>query len=65
LSISSSIVSGLVEGPSFTPIGLRTRDRKSTWAPSSSRVRSPIQMKWLDVLYGVPVRESIRVIGRS
>ena len=49
----------------FLWIGERTRDRKSTCAPSSSRVRSPIHMKWLEVTYGVPVRESMRVIGRS
>jgi hypothetical protein len=40
----------VVEGPSFTPIGLRTREKKSTCAPSISRVRSPIHWKWLDVL---------------
>ena len=49
LSTSSSIVSAVVDGPSFTPIGLRTRERKSTCAPSRSRVRSPIQRKCDDV----------------
>ncbi|OUD85198.1 hypothetical protein BC477_12355 [Clavibacter michiganensis subsp. michiganensis] len=63
--MSSCTVSGVVDGPSLTPSGLRTRDRKSTCAPSRSRVRSPIQMKCADVLYGVPVRESMRVMGRS
>ena len=32
-------------GPSFTPIGLRMREAKSTCAPSSWRVRSPTQTK--------------------
>ena len=52
-------------GPSFTPIGLRTRERKSTCAWSSWRVRSPIHRKWPEVSYGKPVRESVRVSARS
>ena len=55
----------MVVGPSFTPIGLRMWLSSSTWAPSSWRVRSPIQTKWLDTSYGVSVRESIRVIACS
>ena len=49
LSISASASSASCLGPSFTPIGLRTRERKSTWAPSSWRVRSPIHRKWAEV----------------
>ena len=52
LSIERSASSAVVVGPSFTPIGLRTRERKSTCAPSSSRVRSPIQRKCAEVSYG-------------
>ena len=43
------------------PIGFLIFDAKSTCAPSSWRVRSPIQTKWADTSYGSPVRESIRV----
>ena len=64
-SMSASASSAVVVGPSLTPIGLRTRDRKSTCAPSIWRVRSPIHRKCAEQSYGSPVRESIRVSGRS
>ena len=44
-SVSARASCGVVVGPSFTPIGLAMRDMKSTWAPSSWRVRSPIHRK--------------------
>ena len=62
---SASASSAVVVGPSLTPIGLRIRDANSTWAPSSCRVRSPIQTKWPDTSYGWSVRESIRVSACS
>ena len=48
--------SAVVVGPSLTPIGLRMWRSSSTWAPSSWRVRSPIQTKWPDTSYGSSVR---------
>ncbi len=51
---SSSATSGVVVGPSLTPTGFATRERKSTCAPSSWRVRSPIHRKWADVSYASP-----------
>ena len=62
---SASASSGVVVGPSFTPIGLWMWLSSSTCAPSSWRVRSPIQRKWLETSYGVSVRESMRVIACS
>ena len=62
---SASASSGLVVGPSLTPIGLRTWRSSSTWAPSSWRVRSPIQRKCPETSYGAWVRESMRVIACS
>ena len=44
-SIKASASSTVDFGPSFTPIGLRTLDAKSTCAPSNWRVRSPTHMK--------------------
>jgi hypothetical protein len=61
----ASASSGDVVGPSLTPIGLRIRDSSSTWAPSSWRVRSPIQRKCPDTSYGCWVRESMRVSACS
>lgn len=64
-SMRRTASSGEVVGPSFTPIGLCTREKKSTCAPVRSRVRSPIHRKCAEQVYGRPVRESIRVRGRS
>ena len=50
---SASASSAVVVGPSLTPIGLRMWRSSSTWAPSSWRVRSPIQTKWPETSYGV------------
>ena len=57
--------SALVVGPSFTPMGFLMWLSSSTWAPSSWRVRSPIQTKWLETSYGSWVRLSMRVIACS
>ncbi len=56
---------GVVEGPSLTPMGLRTCEANSMWAPSSWRVRSPIQIMWPEVSYSWPVRLSVRVSASS
>ena len=60
---SSIAISGVVLGPSLTPIGLAMRDMKSTWAPSSWRVRSPIHRKCPDSAYARPL--TTRVSARS
>ena len=67
LSRSTSAIasSGEAVGPSLTPIGLRTRLKNSTWAPSTSLVRSPIQTRCAEVSYASPVRLSILVRARS
>ena len=44
-SMSATASSPVAVGPSFTPSGLRTREKKSMCAPSSRRVRSPIHRK--------------------
>ena len=44
--IMGYIITGVLVGPSFTPMGLRMPRRYSTWAPSRPRVRSPIQSMW-------------------
>ena len=49
----------------FLWVGERTRDLDGAHIDYFSRVRSPTQRKCALVLYGVPVRESMRVIGRS
>ena len=41
----------MIVGPIFTPIGLAMPRKYSTWAPSSARVRSPIQGKCVVRLY--------------
>ena len=51
-SIKASTSSTWVLGPSFTPIGLRILEQKSTCAPSILRVRSPIQTKCAETSYG-------------
>ena len=51
MSTSASNSSGVIDGPTFTPIGLAMPRKYSTWAPSSCRVRSPIQGKWVLRLY--------------
>ena len=62
ISISSSAVA---VGPTFTPSGLFTPEKNSTWAPSSFRVRSPIQSMWAEQSYQSPVVESRRVSASS
>ncbi len=62
-SHSSIASSGVVLGPSLTPIGLAIREMKSTCAPSSCRVRSPIQRKCPDSPYAR--RPETRVSARS
>ena len=62
---SSSTSSAVAVGPSFTPIGLWTPCRNSTWAPSPWRVRSPIQSMCAEQSYQEPVRESWRVSASS
>ena len=57
--------SAVVRGPTLTPSGLRTWLSSSTWAPLRSLVRSPIQTKWPDTSYGLPVRLSMRVSACS
>ena len=57
--------SGVERGPTLTPSGLRTEASSSAWAPSRALVRSPIQTKWPETSYGVPVRLSMRVIACS
>ena len=54
LSLAASAIasSAVVVGPSLTPIGFWMWLSSSTWAPSSWRVRSPIQTKWLETSYG-------------
>ena len=61
----ASASSGVVVGPSFTPIGFLMWLSSSTWAPSSWRVRSPIHTKWPETSYGGSVRESMRVSACS
>ena len=65
LAASAIASSAVVVGPSLTPIGFWMWLISSTWAPSSWRVRSPIQTKWLETSYGVCVRLSVRVIACS
>ena len=48
-SISRINSSGFSVGTAFEPIGFLTPRKNSTWAWSSWRVRSPIQMKWPEV----------------
>ena len=50
-SHSSMAVSGVVPGPSLTPIGLAMREMKSMCAPSSCLVRSPTHRKCPDSPY--------------
>ena len=50
---------GVAVGPSLTPIGLWTPAKNSTCAPSSWRVRSPIQSMWAEQSYQSPVSESL------
>ena len=57
--------SGLVPGPILTPTGLWTPWRMATWAPSTSRVRSPTHRKWAEVSYRRPERESRRIMASS
>ena len=64
-SYSAMASSGVVVGPSLTPIGLAMWLSSSTCAPSSWRVRSPIQTKCPDTSYGRSVRESMRVSACS
>ena len=63
--IISMTPSGSAVGPTLMPTGLVTRETKSRCAPPMSRVRSPTQTKCPEVAYGSPVRESMRVSGRS
>ena len=67
LAISHSWItsSPVIVGPTLQPIGLPTPRRNSTWAPSRSRVRSPIQSMWAEQSYQVPVVESRRVNASS
>ena len=53
-SASATASSGVAVGPSLTPIGLRHPEKNSTCAPSSSRVRSPIQSMCAEQSYGSP-----------
>ena len=62
-SHSSIASSGVVVGPSLTPIGLAMRETKSTCAPSIWRVRSPIHRKCPDSPYARP--PETRVSARS
>ncbi len=64
-SHSSTTSSGVALGPSLTPMGLRTPVRKRTCAPSSWRVRSPIQSRCAEQSYQSPVSESRRVRASS
>ncbi len=64
-SIRVSASSTVVVGPSFTPIGLRIFEANSMCAPSSWRVRSPIQTMCPETSYRSPVRESTRVSAVS
>ena len=59
------LVARSVVGPSLTPIGLRICARTSTCAPSSWRVRSPIQTMCAGHVVRLPVRRSIRVSAGS
>ncbi len=65
LSFSQSSIasSGVVVGPSLTPIGLAIREMKSMCAPSIWRVRSPTQRKCPDSPYARP--SETRVSARS
>ena len=58
---SSTTSAGVAVGPIFTPIGLWTPEKNSTCAPSSWRVRSPIQSMCAEQSYQSPVIESRRV----
>jgi len=64
-SQSPTVSSGVASGPSFTPTGLWTPERNSTWAPSSWRVRSPIQGRCAEQAYQSPVVLSMRVSASS
>ena len=64
-SQSSTTSSGVAVGPSLTPIGLCTPEKNSTCAPSSCRVRSPIQSRCAEQSYQSPVSESLRVSPSS
>ena len=67
LSASHSAItsSTVIDGPTLHPIGLPTPRRNSTWAPSSSRVRSPTQSMCAEQSYQPPVVESWRVSASS
>ncbi len=52
-------------GPHFTPTGFLMPLKYSTWAPSRSRVRSPIHSRWAEVSYHWPEVLSTRVIASS
>ena len=58
---STDLVGRRTPGPSLTPIGLWTPEKNSTCAPSSARVRSPIQSMCAEQSYQSPVSESRRV----
>lgn len=47
MSRSLTNSSGVKLGPALRPMGLRMFRKYSTWAPFTSRVRSPIQRKCL------------------
>ena len=64
-SHSPTTSSGVTLGPTLQPTGLPTPERKCTWAPSSWRVRSPIQSMWAEQSYQSPVSESCRVSASS
>ena len=64
-SQSSTISSGVAVGPTFSPSGLCTPEKNSTWAPSGWRVRSPIQSMCAEQSYQSPVVESRRVSASS
>ena len=64
-SASSTTSSGVAVGPSLQPIGLWTPEKNSTCAPSSCRVRSPIQSMCAEQSYQSPVVESRRVSPSS
>ena len=62
-STSASASSGVVRRAELDADRVAHPATKSTCAPSSSRVRSPIHTKCADTSYGSPVRESMRVSG--
>ena len=61
----ASTSSGVVVGPSLQPTGLRMPAQNSMWAPSSWRVRSPIQTMCAEASYQSPVSVSRRVSASS